>query len=299
MGKFNSAWLLGRRQFRFLTGVKPSVYRRMVEQLRPLWRNKFVAPKNRAGRPWGIGGLEDHLVVLLILYRCAVTQDFLGCLYRVDKSAICWAMQRIEPLARRTVGVKRRIRVSREEAEALIIDCTEQPIQRPRRKQRCWYSGKKKRHTIKTEIVVTEKDKIVGVSDGAPGRVHDLEVRRRGPPLPEGSHAYLDSGYQGLQRTTTPASRYPTNERNTVPSRPTNVLIIMPSAAIACASSTFSQNSSVSACWPTDTAIPGQPTPSSSSSSQASSISPQASEPPRVSQPCRSPQSSLLSQQVY
>jgi hypothetical protein len=29
------------------------------------------------------------------------------------------------------------------EAEALIIDYTEQPIQRPTRKQRCWYSGKK------------------------------------------------------------------------------------------------------------------------------------------------------------
>jgi hypothetical protein len=80
-----------------------------------------------------------------------------------------------------------------------ILDCTEQPTQRPTRKQRCWYSGKKKRHTIKTEIIITEAGRIVRVSDPAPGRVHDMEIRRRGPPLPEGSRAYGDSGYQGLQ----------------------------------------------------------------------------------------------------
>ena len=202
MVTFRCAWLLNKRQFRSLTGIDAATFRLMLERLRPLWRERIVSAKNRSGRPWGIGGLEDHLLVLLILYRCAVTQDFLGCLYRVNKSTICHALQRIEPLARRVIGVKRRVRVSREEAEALIIDCTEQPIQRPRRKQRCWYSGKKKRHTVKTEIVVTAAGKIASVSDAVPGRVHDLEVRRRGPPLPQGSHAYCDSGYQGLQNDT-------------------------------------------------------------------------------------------------
>ena len=80
-------------------------------------------------------------------------------------------------MAARVLGVKRVVHVSREEAEALIIDCTEQPIQRPSRKQRRWYSGKKKRHTIKTEIVITENGQIVSISKPAPGRVHDLEIR--------------------------------------------------------------------------------------------------------------------------
>jgi hypothetical protein len=39
-------------------------------------------PKDRDGRPWGVDGLEDHLLVLLILYRCHITQDFLACLYQ-------------------------------------------------------------------------------------------------------------------------------------------------------------------------------------------------------------------------
>lgn len=200
MAKFNSAALLRKRQFQRVTGVEPSLFLDMVEKVRARWQRRVIDPKDRSGRPWGIGGLEDHLMVLLILYRCAITQDFLGLLYGVDKAAISRALHRIEPIVATVLGVKRAIRVSAEEAEALIVDATEQPIQRPSRKQRCWYSGKKKRHTIKTEAIITEQGKIVSVSTPAPGRVHDLELRRRGPPLPRGSHLYADSGYQGIQK---------------------------------------------------------------------------------------------------
>ena len=136
MARFNSAWLVRKGQFRSLTGVTADTFREMVERLRPHWRERVVEPKNRSGRPCGVGGLADHLLVLLILYRCAITQDFMGCLYGVDKATVSRSLRRIEGLAAPVLGVKRRIRVSREEAEALIIDCTEQPIQRPRRKQR-------------------------------------------------------------------------------------------------------------------------------------------------------------------
>jgi hypothetical protein len=199
MAKFNSAWLRGKKQFRSLTGVDVATFDTMVERLRPRWQKLVIAPKNRAGRPWGVGGLEDHFLVLLVLSRCAITQDFVACLYGVDKAAICRSLRRIEKLAVRVLGVKRSIRVNCEEAEALIIDCTEQPIQRPSRKQRCWYSGKKKRHTIKTEVIVTERGKFVSTSEPAPGRNADITVRRRGPKLPKGSRAHADSGYQGLQ----------------------------------------------------------------------------------------------------
>jgi IS5 family transposase len=199
MAKFNSTWLLRKRQFHALTGVEPDIFQQMVERMRPGWQHQIIEPKNRDGRPWGVGGLEEHLLVLLIVYRCCVTQDFIGCLYQVDKSAICRALQRVEPLAAQILGVKRSIKVSSSEAEALIIDCTEQPIQRPLRHQRRWYSGKKKRHTIKTEIIITEHGRFVSTSKPAPGRVPDITVRRRGTKLPKGSRAHADSGYQGLQ----------------------------------------------------------------------------------------------------
>ena len=88
------------------------------------------ASKRKSGRPWETGGLEDHLLIMLIYYRCYVTQEFIGFFYRVDKSAICRAIKRIETLAKPLFGVQREPKLSREEAEAVMLDCTEQPIQR-------------------------------------------------------------------------------------------------------------------------------------------------------------------------
>lgn len=198
MAQFNASCLLHKRQFRYLTGVTPDIFRQMADRLRPSW-DRLCRRKNRSGRPYGVGNLEDHLLVMLILYRCHITQDFLALLYGVDKATICRALRRIEPLAKRMFGVKRAIRVTEEEARALLIDATEQPVQRPQRGQKRWYSGKKKRHSIKNEIMATEKGRIVSVSKSAPGTVADITIRRRGPPLPENAHAYADSGYQGYQ----------------------------------------------------------------------------------------------------
>lgn len=199
MAHFNSKNLIRKRQFCSLTGVTPALFKDMVQRLRPGWV-RLAKRKNRSGRPHGVGGLEDHLLVLLILYRCHITQDFLALLYNVDKATISRSLQRIEPLVRRALSVTRSIRVTAEEAQALLIDATEQPIERPRKNQKRWYSGKKKRHSIKTEIIATEKGRIVAVSASTPGAVHDVKLRRRGPPLPQNAHAYADSGYQGYQK---------------------------------------------------------------------------------------------------
>jgi hypothetical protein len=198
MAQFNASSLLYKRQFRYLTGVSPDIFQQMSERLRPLW-DRRCRRKNRSGRPYGVGDLDDHLLVMLILYRCHITQDFLALLYGVDKATICRSLRRIEPLAKRALGVKRNIHVTEEEAQALLIDATEQPVQRPQRRQKCWYSGKKKRHSLKNEIVITQEERIVYASETVPGRVHDLTLRRRGPPLPKGSNGYGDSGYQGYQ----------------------------------------------------------------------------------------------------
>ena len=66
-------------------------------------------------------------------------------------------------------AVRRKPKISRQEAEALIIDCTEQPIQRPgdNATQEAHYSGKKKCHTLKTEYIITAKD----VSPACPPRI--------------------------------------------------------------------------------------------------------------------------------
>lgn len=163
MSHFNESSLLYKRQFRYMTGITPDIFNQMVCRLRPTW-DRICRRKNRAGRPYSVGGLEDHLLVFLVLYRYHITQDFLGLLYGVDKVTICRVLWRIEPLAKRALGVKRAIRVTKEEAHALLIDATEQPVERQKHGQKRWYSGKKKRHSIKNEIITTEAGRIVSSS---------------------------------------------------------------------------------------------------------------------------------------
>ena len=53
--------------------------------------------------------------------------------------------------------------LSQNERQSLIPDATEQPIERPKKGQKPYYSGKKKRHTLKTEIQTTLKGRIIQV----------------------------------------------------------------------------------------------------------------------------------------
>ena len=66
--------------------------------------------------------------------------------------------------------------------------------------QRAHYSGKRKRHTLKTEYVVTAQGRIASVSDSHPGSRHDLTIRREGAQMPRSARVYADSAYQGYER---------------------------------------------------------------------------------------------------
>jgi len=187
--------------FRRLTGVSVATFDRMVAQLRAPWE-AAERRKAKSGRPWEVGGLEDHLLIMLLYYRCYVTQEFIGFFWQVDRSVICRAIRRIERHAHPLFGVQREPKITRREAEALIVDCTEQPIQRPGADavQRAHYSGKRKRHTLKTEYVVTAQGRIASVSDSHPGSRHDLTIRRDGAQMPRSARVYADSAYQGYER---------------------------------------------------------------------------------------------------
>lgn len=182
----------------WLTGVLVATFDRMLEQLRGPW-DAQERRKLRFGRPWDVGGLEDHLLAMLVYYRCCVTPEFIGQLYRVDRSATCRAIKRVEAHAVPLFAARREPRISRKDAEALIVDGTEQPIQRPGddATQKAHYSGKKKRHTLKAGFVVTAAGRIASVSEPHPGSRHDLAIRRAGPPLPKKARVYADSADQG------------------------------------------------------------------------------------------------------
>jgi hypothetical protein len=81
----------------------------------------------------------------------------------------------------------------------VVADATETQIQRPKKDQKVYYSGKMKRHTVKTEAMIDlSNGQIVAVSDTTPGSVHDFAVHKKMKHLPTKTLLLADSGYQGV-----------------------------------------------------------------------------------------------------
>lgn len=187
--------------FKRLCGVSRGNFEKMIELLKKDW-HKQEMKKCKAGRPYEIGGLEEHLLLLLIAYRTYLTQEFLGnLLFKVNKSTICRSLKRIEKIALKKLAIKKNPKLDKETLQALIVDCTEQAVQRPQdyETQKWHYSGKKKRHTRKTEVIIDKNKRIISVSGSHGGSVHDLTIRRRSTPFKE-AHFYTDNAYQGYDK---------------------------------------------------------------------------------------------------
>jgi hypothetical protein len=155
--------------------------------------------------------------MLLVYYRTYVPHTFLGFLFGPDDSNVSRTNRRLEPLLAGIFRVpERRVELTREEIAELFFDSTERPTCRPVRGQRRYYSGTKRRHALKTQVVVVRVRKrpgrgaqrrrlvrIAAVSPTFPGSVHDKKVfDRTRVVIPAGATGYGDTAYLGTVLTT-------------------------------------------------------------------------------------------------
>jgi hypothetical protein len=83
-----------------------------------------------------------------------------------------------------------------------IIDGTEQPINRPKENQEKYYSGKKKKHTIKRQVIITPGKRLIGISYAVEGKKHDKKLAEESKYLyhsPNNPICITDTGYLGLE----------------------------------------------------------------------------------------------------
>jgi len=216
--------------YRF-TGLEVGDFLILKEEIEPLWQEAEIKRLSRPNRQRAIGGgrkyhlktLEDKMLLLFTFYRLYLNYDFLGFIFGFDGTNVGRLIKRIEPvLAKRykLPSIKRlsQKRISSleefkeaypdlyEEIKIIIGDATEQEIPRPKdkRKNREYRSGKKKRHTIKTQIFIERKtSQILEVSPPVPGSIHDyklFKMNKTGERLPRDNPVYLDKGYQGAKK---------------------------------------------------------------------------------------------------
>jgi hypothetical protein len=178
------------------------------------------SPRSRApgaGRPFAHAAAERLLMALLWL-RVYPTYEVLGFFFALHKRNaqlnVRRALEVLDglddfPFDRPGNG-RKKMRSAAEVMAAFpqvrhIIDAKEQRLNKPRGEgaQRPYYSGKKKAHTLKTQVVVNPRGQIESVSESVPGATHDLTLLVQSGVLgglDEGEGGMMDKGYVGVEK---------------------------------------------------------------------------------------------------
>lgn len=190
--------------FARLFGLTPAKFDQLVAELLPRWERAEYRRKTRyarkikvgSGRPYRLT-FEQMMGMYLLYCRTYINHVFLGELFQIDNSGVCRYFKKLAPmLARRFQPLHiRRINLSEEKIMELIVDATEQPTER---REGARYSGKRKTHTVKTQVVVTAKGTVLHVSRTVPGNRHDKKLFDQARiALPAGVSLLGDLGYLG------------------------------------------------------------------------------------------------------
>lgn len=187
------------------------------------------------GRKSNLGDDTGKLFFILFYYRHYPTLRLAQVLFSLEDSHIHHWVHFLTSVLWETLGYQLtlpKVRINSlhglyqtcPDLKEFIVDGTERKIERPqdKQKQKDYYSGKKKQHTIKNQVFIhPRKKKILYVSKTISGRVHDKKaliddgVLLHAPPASKGLG---DLGYQGITEDcpwlnlVTPIKRKPKQE---------------------------------------------------------------------------------------
>lgn len=166
-------------------------------------KRRFVAYRNSP-----LPTMEDKLLFILMYLRKATTQDIFGEVFQMPQPvANKWihilhpclnqALAELKELPARTATD---LQLPQEAGQVYFQDGTERAIERPKEvhAQTTFYSGKRKRHTVKNNVLVNGSAKIILLTSTCEGKKHDKKIADETHlTLPKGSYLYQDTGFQG------------------------------------------------------------------------------------------------------
>ena len=171
-----------------------------------------------SGRPPKLS-LEESMALCLFYLRPNPTFEVLGMIFEVSRSeahvAFHWGSNWIRKVLPASLyeefGHDPELWSLIQEilrSEVLLTDSSEQSRERPQdqKTQKDWYSGKKKQHTQKIQILGTSDGlEIVDLNAGVPGSTADVNLfREQQPRLHPEQECMGDKAYIGAERMTTP-----------------------------------------------------------------------------------------------
>lgn len=204
---------------RALTGLTPPALAEVLFVVLPeLVRRREHAKASRPDRKRAVGGGDkrrlqpvQEVLMALIYLRHNVAHEVVGQLFGVSADTSENLFHELVPLLRELCPANRFDAEKRwkkgepswtpEEVDRVLIDTFETSVPRPSREpqQTRRYSGKKKRHTLKTQVVTDTKGELLAISAGHRGPAADKtlyvesEVREQFPNATK----QADKGYHG------------------------------------------------------------------------------------------------------
>ena len=192
----------GDRKFLRQVGIPRAVFDTILAKTRAVLkaerdRNRM---KQRGVKTTGLP-VEDRLLLTLYYLRHHPTFENLGDVFGISQGYANKRYHEYLDLLVKNLRLPGRKALRDETWQAVLIDVTEQPIERPGKKQGRWFSGKKKRHTAKVQLIVCLFTlQILSVTCG-PGRMADFRLFKESKlPLADALEKYADAGYQGLEK---------------------------------------------------------------------------------------------------
>lgn len=194
-------------EFKRLCGVYPDTFKDMVTVLKAekVWQKK-------TGRPSKLS-TEDQLLITLEYWREYRTYFHLGNSWGINESTAYIIVRKVENILIKSglfnLLEKKALLESNSEIEVIVVDVSEQEIERPKKKQKSYYSGKQGYHTLKSQVVADlaqrarcdQKSEQVICVRCEKGRVHDFRLWKESKiRLNKKIEILGDKGYQGIQK---------------------------------------------------------------------------------------------------
>ncbi|MGH3428165.1 MAG: transposase [Mycobacteriales bacterium] len=211
--------------FKQLTGLGLDTFDEVVQEVLPALGQAEQCRLSQRPRQRAIGAgrhfelaARDQILLTVVWLRQYPIHEVLAYLFGVSDSTVSRAIGRVLPLleqaGRDTMRLPDPGRKHRRTLDALlaalpevvvIIDSFEQRVQRPRGRQAAddLYSGKKKQHTLKSQLAVDEEGRIVDVADSVRGPTADIALLEQSGllgRLPPGVGGMGDLGYVGIDK---------------------------------------------------------------------------------------------------
>lgn len=195
--RYEQAQDLQPQEFKRLYGVQHRTFAPLVEVMR-----HHAQLKKKSGSPKL--SLEDQVLVALQYWREYRTYFHIAQDWGVSESTVCRIVHQVETTLIRSgkfrLAGKKSLLLGAA-LETVAIDVTESTIERPKRGQKRFYSGKKKRHTFKSQLVIDlATGRIICTAYGK-GKRHDFRLfQTSGVRFHHQTESLADKGYQGIHK---------------------------------------------------------------------------------------------------